>query len=125
MMSWYAASIIIGMKRRDGKDGPILVHENIVLCEAPNANEALQKARKIGEAEAALDDDLTLEGVPARRVFAGVRKLITVSNPSPYDLDQDRPTDGTEITYSVFEVSNDEALESLAKGEEIELVYVE
>lgn len=124
-MTWFAASIIIGMKRVDDADGPILVHENVVLFEASNGEEAIHKARAAGEAEAAIDDDLRLDGEPAKRIFAGVRKVITISNPPPYDLDQDRPTDGTEITYSVFEVSDDEALRRLASGEQTEVAYIE
>jgi hypothetical protein len=125
MMTWFAASIIIGIKPIEDLNGAILVHENIVLIEASDADEAIDKARKIGEAEASIDDDLTLNGLPARRIFAGVRKLINISNPPPYDMDQDRPTDGTEITYSVYEVPNIEALKRLANGEETEVLYIE
>jgi hypothetical protein len=124
-MTWFAASIIIGIKRKNEADGPILVHENVVLFKASDGNEAIHRARLAGEAEAALDDDLTLSGAPAKMIFAGVRKVIKVSNPPPYDLDQDRPTDGTEITYSVFEVSDCEALRSLANGEKTEVAYIE
>jgi hypothetical protein len=123
-MGWFAASIIIGMKSQN-EIGPILVHENVVLLEADNSDEVFQKARKIGETEVAIDDGLTLNGMPAKRIFAGIRKIIKVSNPSPYDPEQDRPSDGTEITYSVYEVPDDEALKNLANGEETKVLYIE
>lgn len=113
------------MKPNSASEGPILVHENVVLVEASSSEEALDKARKIGEMGATLDDGLTINGVPASRIFAGIRKVTTVSNPSPYNLDQDRPTDGTEITYSVFEVADEQILTALGSGDAVTIRYVE
>lgn len=124
-MTWYAAHIVIGIVPLHESSGPILVHENVVLVEAPSEADALGKANTIGQTEATLQDGLTVSGVPAKRVFAGIRKLITVSNPEPSDLDQERPSDGTEITYSVYEVSNQEELKKLAAGSAVPVQYVE
>lgn len=124
-MTWYAAHLVIGIMSSEKTAGPILVHENVVLVEAPSEADALGKAKTIGQTEAALQDGLTLNGAPAKRVFAGVRKLITVSNPETSNLDQDRPSDGTEITYSIYEVSNEEALKKFAAGSEVAVKYVE
>ncbi len=122
---WYAAHIVIGIMPIQKPAGTILVHENVVLIEAPSEAAALGKAKIIGQTEATLQDGLTLAGVPAKRVFAGIRKLITVSNPETSDLDQDRPSDGTEITYSVYKVSNEEELKKLAAGSEVPVTYFE
>jgi Domain of unknown function (DUF4288) len=124
-MTWYAAHIVIGIMPIQKPAETILVHENVVLVEAPSETAALGKAQIIGQTEATLQDGLTLAGVPAKRVFAGIRKLITVSNPETSDLDQDRPSDGTEITYSVYKVSNEEELKKLAAGSEVSVTYVE
>jgi hypothetical protein len=124
-MTWYAAHIVIGIMPIQKPAETILVHENVVLVEAPSETDALGKAQIIGQTETTLQDGLTLAGVPAKRVFAGIRKLITVSNPETSDLDQDRPSDGTEITYSVYKVSNEEALKKLAAGSEVPVTYVE
>jgi hypothetical protein len=124
-MTWYAAHIVIGIMPIQKPSETILVHENVVLVEAPSETDALGKAQAIGQTEATLQDSLTLAGVPAKRVFAGIRKLITVSNPETSDLDQDRPSDGTEITYSVYKVSNEEELKKLAAGSEVSVTYVE
>ncbi len=123
-MTWFAAHIVIGMMREDGI-GPVSVYENVILIEAKSANEAHLMASKVGETEAQLDDGLTIDDNPAKRVFAGVRKIISVSNPDPYDLDQDQPTTGTEITYSEFEVADEAALLSFAKGEAVDVRYLE
>ena len=124
-MTWYAAHIVIGIMAKQKTAEPILVHENVVLVEAPSEADALGKAKIIGQTEAALQDDLILHGVPAKRVFAGIRKLVTVSNPETGDLDQDRPSNGTEITYSIYKVANEEELKKLAAGSEVSVKYVE
>lgn len=124
-MTWYAAHIVIGIMPIKEPIGPILVHENVVLIEAASEADALGKAKQIGQTEAALQDGLTIGGAPAKRVFAGIRKIITVSNPETRDQDQDRPSDGTEITYSVYKVSNKQELNKLAEGSEVSVNYVE
>lgn len=123
-MTWFAAHIVIGMKRRDGI-GPISVYENVVLVEALSPSEARQISINMGKAEAEIDDTLTIGGQPAVRIFAGTRKIVNVSNPDSVDLDQDRPVSGTEITYSEFEVSDDAALQRFAHGETVEVRYLE
>jgi len=123
-MTWYAAHIIIGMKRRDGK-GPISVHENVFLIEAETFDEAGRIASSEGEQQASLDDGLTVDGAPADYIFAGVRKIITVSNPDPLDQTKDRPATGTEITYSEFEVPDEADLRRLGQGETLDIRYIE
>lgn len=123
-MTWYAAHIVIGIMPIQDTVGPILVHENVVLIKAQSKHEALGKAKTIGQTETTLQDDLTLSGVPAKRAFAGIRKLVTISNETG-NLDQDRPSEGTEITYSVYTVSNEKELQQFASGSEVSVKYVE
>lgn len=123
-MTWYAAHIIIGMKRRDGK-GPISVHENVFLIEAETFERASRIASREGAQQADLDDGLTIDGKPADYIFAGVRKIITISNPDPLDQTEDRPTTGTEITFSEFEVAGEAALRRLAEGKTVDIRYIE
>ncbi|AHG22828.1 hypothetical protein Z042_14740 [Chania multitudinisentens RB-25] len=124
-MTWFAAHIIIGMKPQNATGQPISVYENVILIEAPSSHEAHSAATKIGQAQAELDDNLTIDGIPAKRIFAGIRKIISISNPYPLNQDEDQPISGTEITYSEFEVENDQALYQLASGEEIYINYIE
>jgi hypothetical protein len=124
-MTWFAASLIVGIRRIDAPDRQIVAYENVVLIEATTSEEAFKKAQEYGEAYAAVDDGFTLDDKPTVKTFAGVRKLINVSNPHPLDLDQDRPVCGTEVTYSLFELDDSDALTSLASGKEVSLRYVE
>lgn len=125
-MTWFTASVLVAIKPHGYTSGPVQVYENMYLVEAPTSSEALAKARKLGVEEAAIiDDGLTIDEEPAFREFVGVRKLINVSNPTPLRQDEDRPTDGTELTYSLYEVEDVQALQELASGNPLRLVYVE
>lgn len=123
-MTWFAASVIVAYRVVDNPTNPILVHENIYLVEGVDAIEALQKAEKYGHEEASVNDGLTLNDLPARAKFVGVRKLINISNPAPYNMDEVPPSEGTEITYSEYEVCDEKTLEQLANGEEVIVRYL-
>jgi hypothetical protein len=124
-MTWYAASIIQAIRPAAEGEKPIRVYESLYLIEAASEEEAFAESRKIGESESAKDDSLTLNGVAAKTVFVGVRKLISVSNPAPLRQKEDRPVSGTELTYSCYEVADEEALKKLAEGERVIVDYVE
>jgi hypothetical protein len=124
-MTWFAASALVAMRKETDLNGPWLVYENVILVEASSPEEARTIAAGISSAEAAVDDGFTIDDVRAIRRFAGIRKLINVSNPHPLDLDQDRPVTGTEITYSLFKVDSDLDLQKLASGDEVTVQYQE
>lgn len=124
-MTWFTASVLIALKPLNYVSGEIEVYENMLLIEAATAEEANCQARKFGRVEASLDDGLTLNGVPIKREFVGIRKLITVSNPYPSDLDKDCPTNGTELTYALYSVSSIEQLKQLVEGNAVEVLYIE
>lgn len=126
-MTWYAASIIIAFRTKHKGGSPILVHENVILIEAPSDDEAMAKAKTAGEDQARLgvSKNLRIGNRSARLEFVGVRKLITVSNPAPLNQGEDRPVDGTEVTYSCFELPDEDALIRLSDGNEVTLRYIE
>jgi len=124
-MTWFAANLIIAIHPKDGEHESILVYENIILVEAINSDDAFLKAKEIGQLEAMLEDSLTIDDKPAIREFVGIRKLTNISNPEPFDPDQDPPTNGTEITYSVYRVPDKRALRNLASGEIVNVEYIE
>lgn len=123
-MTWYAASIIMGMKLVGEEKYPIRVYENVVLFEG-DKKDVLNKAKTYAEKEARANDDLRIEGKSAKMVYVGIRKLINISNPEPLDIDKDQPVDGTEITYSEFEILDEDSLRLLAQGEAVTLTYIE
>lgn len=123
-MTWYAVHALIALRKEDASS-PIPVYENIFLVEAENVS----KAKNIGTAfamqEVSVEDELLVSGVPAKRDFLGIRKIVNVSNPEHMDLDQDRPVSGTEITYFEYEVDSNESLEKMVNGEPVWLRCVD
>ena len=124
-MTWFAASIIMTTRPVDQSPGPILTYENVVLIEAKSSDEAFSKATEYANAAIVVDDSLAVDDKPVIESFAGIRKLINISNPHPLDLDHAPPTTGTEISYSCFEVANEQDLAKLVKGEDVVIRYIE
>ncbi|HEY9871024.1 MAG TPA: hypothetical protein V6D08_17800 [Candidatus Obscuribacterales bacterium] len=104
---------------------PIPVYENVILVEADSVDKAMETATLIAEAEVKLDDTITVDNKPAQRLFAGIRKVVTIQNPEGITAEQSGPTMGTEVTYSLFEVASEEDLEKLANGDAVTVTYVE
>jgi hypothetical protein len=123
-MTWYAASIIIGLKpERD--NAPFMAYENVVLIQADSFDDAERVAIELGKAESGVDEGLEVDGIPATRQFLGVRKVITVSNPDHVDPDEEKPGHSSEITYSLFKADSWEQLQSLAAGDAVTVEYLE
>ncbi len=71
-MTWYAAHIVTGIIPIQESPGPIVVHENVVLVEAPSEVDAMGKAKAIGQTETALQDGLSLDGVLAKGFYPDI-----------------------------------------------------
>ena len=114
MSLWYAAHILMYVKRKNKLRGKIPVWENIVLIKAESEASAYDKAQLRGKQDEG-DDDGTFrwQGEPATWVFAGVRKLTLCEDP------ERRPGDGSEISYTEMEVNSEQALWSLLEGKPI------
>lgn len=115
-MNWYAAHLIMYVRFRQGRQRRFPVWENIVLFRAATADQAMSKAERYGREEAASDDHFTWEGRPAQWVFAGVRKLMLCVDP------EERPRDGTEVTYLDLEVASRDDLQRLVDGERVPVI---
>ncbi len=123
-MTWFAASIVIGMRRRD-REGVISIYENVFLVEANSVEEAIALAEEEGKEEAAVDDDnFRINDHPAERLFAGIRKLIEITN-AVGSTAEDPPRSGAEISCSKFEVSDEETLQRFGRGECITVLYIQ
>lgn len=119
-MSWYAAHNIMYVMFKDGCQDKYPVWENIILIEAESEEQALKKATKIGqEAEGDSLGTFYWENRPATWVFAGVRKLIKCQSRN------EKPSDGTEITYSEMLLDCEESLSKLVSGETVTIIYEE
>ena len=111
MNRWYAAHILMYVKRKNPDRGAIPAWENIVLIEAASDEEALALAQKRGQDEEGDDDgSFRWDGAPAEWVFAGVRKLTLCEEP------ERRPQTGTEISYIQLELPSEQAVMDLAEG---------
>ena len=119
-MPWYAASAIMFVKFKDGNQDTYPVWENVHLIEATTPEEAEEKAiRRAREEEGDDSGSFTWNKKPATWVFAGLRKLLSVSHP---DLD-DNELDGAEVTFSEFEVTTEADLDALVNGEDVKVLY--
>jgi hypothetical protein len=111
MQKWYAAHVVIAHCLKKRQQGRILVWENIVLIRARSIREAPAKAEKFGrENEGDDDGSLRVGGRPAERRLVGVRKLVECLPPD------ERPRDGTEVSYNHLEFPSMNEVERFADG---------
>jgi hypothetical protein len=115
-MNWYSAHIIMYVELRDRTQQRYPVWENIVLIKARDADAAFETAERRGRSEEGDSDGSFRWGKhPARWVFAGVRKLTECVDAS------DRPADGTEVSYTEFELESLDAVRRLAAGKSVQV----
>ncbi len=111
-MAWYAAHAIMYVKFKGGIQDKYPFWENIILIEAGTDEEAFKKAEiRAKEDEGDSQGTFTHTGRAATWVFAGIRKLVSCTDP----LDQ--PTDGTEITYLEMEVESEDCFNKFMNGQ--------
>lgn len=124
-MTWFVASVLTAIRNVDKTEEKVPVFEDFFLVEADAREQALQEAEKIGREVASLQDGLSLDGKPAERIFLGIRKLRSVYNPAPFDIDEDQPVHGTELTHSYYEVDDFESAIKLGRGECVQVTYLD
>lgn len=118
MTCWYSAHIIMFIHYKNAVQDHYPVWENIVLVEARTEEEAFEKAERLGHSGEGDDGGSFRWGKePAEWVFAGVRKLTECQT---FD---DRPGDGTELSYNELELDSLEAVKKLASGKRVEVTY--
>ncbi len=121
-MAWYAAHAIMYFKLKSGVQDRYTVWDNVFLIEAEDSDSAWAKAAEWAKREEGdSDGSLTVDDQPATLVFAGIRKLITVS----HWQEEGKLNHGDEITYSQLQVSDEESVRKLANGEEVTVEYLE
>lgn len=118
---WYAASLIVVSRYKDGAPGPQYVYENVVLLHVGPDESAVDKAMQIGE-KYNTDNAAAINGRPVVWVFAGVRKIISCLDP------EQPPREGTELTYSLYEVEEQSDIEALCRTDQnaaVKVIYLE
>lgn len=117
---WYAAHVIVYFEFKEPHpEDDITVWENIYLVEASDSEIAYEKAEIIAKDNMVGDDYYTTpNGSEVRMIFGGVRKITLCQN------EEERPEDGTEISYNEYAVSNLDSLSKLCNGKEVDLILV-
>jgi hypothetical protein len=119
-MAWFAANGIFYFKLNDASQDRFTILENIYLIEAKDSKEAWEKAQQWGERETVDDPTLRVDDQPATMLFAGIRKIVTVSHWE----EEGKLRHGDEISYSEFEVFSEDDVKRLAKGEQVTIEYL-
>jgi hypothetical protein len=122
-MEWYAAHTLIAFQRDDGV-GQVSVFENIYIVCADSSDSALVKAKLISDSETNNNEGIDINGSPAKCIYGGVRKIVTVSNESPPQYAA-RPDDGSEISYIEYEVKNPDDLKNIISGRPVVINLIE
>ncbi len=119
-MNWYAGHIVMCLELNHDPQEAFMVYENVVLIGAESPEEAMRKAEAQGRSEEeGPDDSTTLDGKPARWMFAGVRKVVScLCYP-----DGEKPGDGDELTYNTYYLKSLDEVAKLARGESVTLEY--
>src|SRR5579871_4829533 len=118
VMRWYAAHIVMVIRLQNGHQTRFPVWENIVLISANSLDEAFVKAEAHGQSDESQEDEaFTWGGKPARLVFKGVRKLTECVSP------EERPDDGTEVTFNELELNSAKAVAAFAAGRPTDVRY--
>lgn len=118
-MSWYAAHAVMYVRFKDDQQESYPFWENILLIEANSDEEALAKAtQRAKEDEGDSRGTFTWLGRPAQWCFAGIRKLTSCED------SDNKPGDGTEITYLEMEVSDEDDFSRFINGEPVVVRYL-
>jgi len=121
LMPWYAASAVMFVKYKDGNQNNYPVWENVHLVQATTPEGAQEKAiRRAKEDEGDDSGSFTWNQRPATWVFAGLRKILTVSHTG-----DSGELDGAEITFSEYELASEAELRALVNGEDVRVLYCE
>lgn len=110
----------MSIKFKDGNQDSYPIWENVFLIEADTPENAGEKAIEIAKTnEGDSENSLTWDDRPATLVFAGLRKLLTVSHP---DADEAK-LDGAEITFSEFQIDDKESFQRYVDGKDVTIKY--
>ncbi len=118
-MNWYIAHVIMVVKFKDGVQDSYPIWENLILIGSETDEEAIKIAtERAKQDEGDCDGSFTWNKRPATWCFAGIRKLM-----SSEDFDE-RPTNGTEVSYIEMVVDKEEDFKKLVNGEPVLVQYI-
>lgn len=113
IMKWYVAHIVMQVSFKETNQSYFPVWENIHLIQASSDEEAEEKANQIGvKNEGDSEESFFWDEKPAYWKFIGLRKLMLVSTQN------NRITDGCELSYLQFEFASEKDLINYINGKE-------
>ena len=121
-MPWFCAHAILYVKFKDGNQDTYPIWENVYLVEAADEKEAWQRAIQIAaRAEGDHNGTFRWEDRPAEWVFAGIRKVLSVS----HEGEAGKLASGDELSYSELTAVDLAAMQQLVAGEAVNVEYTE
>lgn len=125
-MKWFVVSMISVIDTQGKLENDFPVSEEFYLFSASNEDE-LQK--KINEKKLLINavgaEGVRYKGFDAKEYCLGVRKIRSIYNEPPLDIDSDPPSDGTELTHSFMNVKSLADAKLLASGKSVLVNYID
>ena len=127
--AWFAASIVFVFRVRRAKPRQVTytAWENVYLVRGVNETIARQRAIALARRRQDMSGEIQVNGASADLLFMGVRKVVSVAA-NPENKSSSRVTvlhEGVEATYSAFRLRSMKEVRSLARGEEVSVIYEE
>ncbi len=122
---FFCAHAVFYFKLLHQEQETFLVHENVYLIDAEDAEKATQSALLLAKSNEDANEDghLELNEQKAAYLFVGLRKVIEVE-PSAAPVSA-LGLAGLELTYSEFEVDTMAEVLGLARGDMVDVLYRE
>ncbi len=125
-MTWVVASIISYFEVIGESQSEFPIYEDFYLFEVHSKVDLDNKIKATMQIiDSAGASGINFDGKPAIQKCMGVRKVKSVCNEPPLDMDKDRPEDGTALTNSYLIANTLEDVESYARGEAVSLLCVD
>lgn len=123
-MAWCAVHVVVAFRRVDRK-GKVGINESIYLMDGQDSDDIERKAKSILSDHLTPDETLTIDGHKSEVFLAKIRKIVSIVNPVPMAMNDERPVEGSEIGYLTYELKRESDLEDLLNGEAINIFYYE
>jgi hypothetical protein len=125
-MTWFVAGIVSYFEVIGESQSEFPMYEDFYLFEANTQDELNSKIKQSMQiTDSAGASGITISGKPAIQKCAGVRKIRSVYNEPPLDIEQDQPSDGTALTHSFFIAKSFEDVKRYAQGKAVSLLCVD
>ncbi|WP_374334352.1 hypothetical protein [Leeia sp.] len=125
-MTWVVASFVSIIEWGDAAQDSFPIIEDNHLFEVHSQTELDDKlAARVNAINTQGASGVYYDGKPATQRCLGVRKVKTICNAPPLDMDIDPPAHGTELSYTYLEASSKADAEHYADGEAVSLYRVD